>query len=296
MTIRRFQNHPLVNRYTASYVVAILLHLLMLLLMATPKGRFFIESTAVPAQQDPLVFEFVESEATPEAPPLETRYRSDREARSADQSQAALSRSDQAYNEGIVDIQGDYTTRLDARGEAGSEREEPKEASELAPSEASQIFKGLESIAKLNQSRSMTRAQRERSVCGAPAATQSLAARNTSSRALEEGGLQLSTYNWNFAPYLKYLKERIQSHIFPPAAFTLLGIIDGETKVRFRIYPDGRLEQLEVLDSQGSELLLKTSTQAVELSAPFKPLPDDFPEPFLEITGLFAYVLLKGGR
>ena len=56
------------------------------------------------------------------------------------------------------------------------------------------------------------------------------------------------------------------------------------------------MERFEVLDSRGSELLLKTSTQAVELSAPFKALPEDFPEPFLEITGLFAYILLKGGK
>ena len=49
-----------------------------------------------------------------------------------------------------------------------------------------------------------------------------------------------------------------------------------------------------VLDIMWSELLLKICTQAVELSAPFKPLPDDFPDPFLEITGIFAYILYKG--
>ena len=140
-----------------------------------------------------------------------------------------------------------------------------------------------------------TRAQREQSVFGAPAnPRQSVAGTNMESRALDQGGLQLSTYDWNFAPYLKYLKQRIQSNIFPPAAFTRLGIIDGESKVRFRIYPDGRLEEFAVLDSRGSELLLKTSVQAVELSAPFKPLPSDFPEPFLEITGIFSYVLMRG--
>ena len=298
MLIQRLQSHPLVNRYTVSYTVAILLHLLLLLLIATPGREFFI-SEVEPVQPDPLAFEFVESRAEPSEPPPESRYRSDRDARSSDRSLADLPQSDRAFSEGIVDIQGEYETRPDSPVREGSqsEQEEAAQESSEADSETERIYKGLESMAMLKRQGLMTRAQRERSVFGAPAASrQSIAARNLASRALEEGGLQLSTYNWNFAPYLQYLKERIQSHIFPPAAFTRLGIIDGESKVRFRIYPDGRLEKLEVLDSKGSELLLKTSTQAVELSAPFKALPDDFPDPYLEITGLFAYVLLKGAR
>lgn len=298
-TSRRQQTHSLVNRYTASYALAILFHLLLLLMMSSPARQLFLDADTVPAPPDPLSFEFVESAAQPSEPPPETRFRSDRDARSADRTTEDLPRNELAYNDGIVDIQGDFETRDASTSPPGASAvdgaREP--AADEAASETEQIFKGLESMAFLERRGLMTREQRERSVFGAPSAPrESVAARNLASRALEEGGLQLSTYDWNFAPYLQYLKERIQSHIFPPPAFTRLGIIDGESKVRFRIYPDGRLERLEVLDSQGSELLLKTSTQAVELSAPFKPLPEDFPEPFLEITGLFAYILMKGAR
>jgi outer membrane biosynthesis protein TonB len=298
MLIQRLQNHPLANRYTASYAVAILLHFLLLLLMTSPANKLFLEPSAAIPKPDPLSFEFVESEAKPSDPPPDSRFRSDRNARSADRSSADLPRGDLAHSEGIVDIQGDFRTQqLSDPSEAAQADESADDDSGGEESEAEQIYKGLESMAMLKRQGLLTRAQRERSVFGAPASSRSsVAARNMSSRALEEGGLQLSTYNWNFAPYLKYLKQRIQSHIFPPAAFSRLGMIDGESKVSFRIFPDGRMEQLEVLDSRGSELLLKTSTQAVELSAPFKPLPGDFPEPFLEITGVFAYILMKGGR
>jgi len=298
MPIHRLQNHPLANRYTASYAIAILLHLLLLLLLTTPAKELFFEASPNRPTAEPLAFEFVESEAEPTKRAADTRYMSDRNAISKDISQEDLPRTDQAYNEGIVEYQGDFETRQAAESDppaASSATGQAPEQTGEEQSETEQIYKGLESMASLTRKSFTTREQRERSVFGRPAPSRSqVASRNLSSRALEEGGLQLSTYNWNFAPYLKYLKQRIQSHIFPPAAFSRLGMIDGESKVRFRIYPDGRMEKFEVLDSRGSELLLKTSTQAVELSAPFKQLPEDFPEPFLEITGIFAYILYKG--
>ena len=296
MLIQRILNHPLANRTTASYAIAVVLHLLMLILL-TPARKVFFESSAAESQPSPLSFEFVESDAQSADPPPDSRFRSDRNARSADQSTADLPKGPSAYSEGIVDFQSDFQTQRQSESDlAGQQQTDPSEESEQGEeSEAEQIYKGLESMAWLKRKGVTTQAQRERSVFGAPANTrQSVAGTNTSSRALDQGGMQLSTYDWNFAPYLKYLKQTIQSNIYPPAAFSRLGIIDGESKIRFRIYPDGRLERLEILDSEGSELLLKTSTQAVELSAPFKPLPSDFPEPFLEITGIFAYVLMRG--
>jgi hypothetical protein len=56
------------------------------------------------------------------------------------------------------------------------------------------------------------------------------------------GGIQLSTTEWDFAPYLLDLKRRIKQKWIPPIAFTALGAIHGYTWVRFRIYPDGRME------------------------------------------------------
>ncbi len=66
-------------------------------------------------------------------------------------------------------------------------------------------------------------------------------------------------------------------------------MISGETLLRFRIYPAGRLEALELLNTKGHKSLVGTSVEAIKISAPFPALPDDFPEPFLEVTGKFIY-------
>ncbi len=109
------------------------------------------------------------------------------------------------------------------------------------------------------------------------------------SRALESGGLSFNTYEWDFAPYMLALKNRIRHNIYPPPAFTLLGLIKGVTLLRFRIYPDGQMKKLEILGYEGHKSLMQTSNTAIEISAPFPPLPEDFPEPYLEVTCLFSY-------
>jgi hypothetical protein len=114
---------------------------------------------------------------------------------------------------------------------------------------------------------------------------------NLKSRALEMGGLSFNTYDWNFAPYLLELKRRIRQNIFPPIAFTRLGMISGTTLLRFKIYPNGELRDLRVLGYQGDKSLMKTSHTAVEISAPFPRLPTDFPEPYLEVVGKFFYLV-----
>jgi hypothetical protein len=68
-------------------------------------------------------------------------------------------------------------------------------------------------------------------------------------------------------------------------------MISGETLLRFKIYPNGQLRDLEILGYEGHESLMRTSSNAVEASAPFPKLPSDFPEPYLEVTGKFMYLI-----
>lgn len=103
------------------------------------------------------------------------------------------------------------------------------------------------------------------------------------------GGFAFNTYNWNWAPYLLYLKKRIQQHIFPPPAFTQMGIINGRTVLRFLIAQDGTLLDLKILNYTGHASLMETSVNAINGSAPFRSLPADFPEDKLEVTGTFVY-------
>lgn len=111
------------------------------------------------------------------------------------------------------------------------------------------------------------------------------------SQVADSGGLSFNTYNWDFAPYMLELKERISRNIFPPLAFSQLGMIDGDTLLRFKIYPSGELRDLELLAYQGHHSLMETSTMAVKVSAPFRKLPGNFPEPYLEVTAKFSFFI-----
>ena len=74
-------------------------------------------------------------------------------------------------------------------------------------------------------------------------------------------------------------------------AFTALGAVHGYTWVRFRIYPDGHMEDMEVVETEGHDSLHRSSANAVKGAAPFRPLPAGFPEEYLEITFGFYYLL-----
>jgi hypothetical protein len=112
---------------------------------------------------------------------------------------------------------------------------------------------------------------------------------NRESSADDLGGVSLSTYAWDFAPYVFYLKKRIREHIYPPPAFYQIGAISGESVLRFRIYPDGSMSDLSVLNYTGHKALVETSVNAVRASSPFRPLPQDFSEPYLELVWTFIY-------
>jgi len=125
---------------------------------------------------------------------------------------------------------------------------------------------------------------------GVPESTHRARYDNEQSKAPEMGALSFNTYNWDFAPYMIALKRKIEPNIFPPAAFFRLGLINGESFIRFKIYPDGEMRDLEVVSYEGHKTLMETSYRAVEISAPFLHLPYDFPEDYLEVTARFTYL------
>jgi outer membrane biosynthesis protein TonB len=105
------------------------------------------------------------------------------------------------------------------------------------------------------------------------------------------GGISLSTTDWDFAPYLLDLKRRIKQKWIPPIAFTALGAVHGYTWVRFKIFPDGHMEDPEVIETEGHDSLHRSSLNAVKGAAPFRELPKDFPDKYLEIEFGFYYLL-----
>ncbi len=280
----------LTNRYTIAYGSALLLHLLFLLLFATIRSTGLVPAPRPqPVAAEPIQFEFVDTPESPaqDKPPDDTRFVSARDAVARDASEADLAPSDAPFSEGLVETRDAYRTRPQVRPAPGLEGDRGREAAQDPP--------------KTDFAAMLRRAGEEgepgtEGAFGSPAIPPSLQMKNLTSRALERGGLELSTYEWEFAPYLAYLKERIGGNLFPPALFKHYGLIDGQSRLRFRIYRDGSLEGPMVLAYTGSPLLRETSVRAVELSAAFRPLPAEFPDEYLEVTGLFDYVIIRSER
>lgn len=103
------------------------------------------------------------------------------------------------------------------------------------------------------------------------------------------GGVSLSTYAWDFAPYILHMKKKLKENIYPPPAFMQMGAISGETVLRFKVMPDGSATDITLVGYKGHSSLMETSMQAVKNATPFRPLPRNFPEEYLELTWTFIY-------
>ncbi len=110
------------------------------------------------------------------------------------------------------------------------------------------------------------------------------------------GALSLSTYRWEWAPYVNALKQRLYQVWFTPPAYYRLGLISGYTIVQFTIDRTGQLTNLNVLKQVGHKSLELSSTEAIKAIFPFLPLPEDFPEESLTITAKLIYPDLRRGR
>ncbi len=275
------------NPYLWAYTAAILLHILFLLI-ENPLWRAAIiapQPEKIPTSP-PLTFEFVDvPQNRDDTPPEETPLLAERDNISRDRQMDTLPESHLPYSDGISRAKNIATP---AQGKSRSETQSADRVSETTDNS----FSFVEVLQKNPEE---ARKERERAVLGGELPQVRIDMDNSKTRALERGGLQLSTYAWDYAPYMQYLKRRIDRHIYPPRAFEL-GMIDGTTQVKFRIWRNGRLEDPELIDYKGSELLRDTSLKAVKLSADFKPLPPDFPDEYLEIVGTFEYIIFGKGQ
>ena len=107
------------------------------------------------------------------------------------------------------------------------------------------------------------------------------------------GDITLSTYAWEWAPYINALKQKLYIVWFTPPAYNRLGLIYGQTVIQFSISKEGKLLYYKVLNHQGHESLERSSVNAITAVFPFKKLPDNFPEDNLTITARLIYPKLK---
>lgn len=260
-----------------------------------------------PADTRPLVFELVETpdDAVRERPDR-TDLLSDKDALARDESAESDLEDGAPYSEGQVEhrvFAGGPQTPDSRKAEEGGDAGRREEDAFIGPEREEATAESLEDDvadapgddspsgraageapddAPDTRADSESRSSRERY-------TDALDLDQRSSRAPERGGVTLNTYAWDYANYLYDMKARLRSNTYPPAGFSLLGILTGEQVIRFRVLPDGTATEITVIEFRGDRSLLDTSLDAIRLSSPFRPLPGDFPEEYLELTWTFVY-------
>jgi len=275
-------------------ILSVLLHILFFLIWenATRLGIFQTVPPAV-TQSEPIVVDLQQGttknqkrviETTPDAeipkPPEKADFFSDRNAKARNpEADTSKVLSDAPFNKGDMDSQSLPPTPRPAPQTSPQVEPQPPQYTNLLNTEK-YVRENFQK--ELRENEQTNSSERERI---------GISHQELAKRVKDMGGLSFNTYNWDFAPYMLRLKALIEQNIHPPHAFTHLGMISGVTLLRFKIYPNGELRDLEVLDYNGHKTLMETSTSAVQISAPFPDLPKNFPQPFLEVTGKFIYMI-----
>lgn len=268
-----------INKLSLYIVFSIVVHILLLLLMQLDKNIFFNQQLpeTLPSE-DRLVFELIETpDVKDEIPEVKSDLVSDNNTTASDQIENNLPKNELPFQSGDIALKS-FNDNI-------PEQKEQKQLTSPQPESISEIMSEIKESKTSFIEDYQSRQEIQKFTSKKPEYNQEL------SDALEKGGMKFNTYAWDFAPYMLGLKHKVESHINPPFAFSRLGAIDGNTLVRFKIMQDGTLQDVVILGSDAHYSLDNTSTNAIQFAAPFKPLPNNFPEPYLEVTALFSYLI-----
>jgi hypothetical protein len=113
------------------------------------------------------------------------------------------------------------------------------------------------------------------------------------------GGITLSTTAWEHAPWVMDFQRRVESRWTPPVAY-FMGLVHGWTLIEVEVEPSGVIRRLDVIDGTATgdtsvthKALETAAIFALEGSAPYKPLPDHFPDETLVLQIRFNYWKLR---
>ena len=106
----------------------------------------------------------------------------------------------------------------------------------------------------------------------------------------KERELTFDTSELKHRGYMRMLREKIENIWKYPSEAARLGI-SGELYIKFYIKKDGRLAEVELTRTSGHKDLDDAAIKAVKDAQPYWPLPEDWDEDVLEITGHFFYFL-----
>lgn len=311
------------QRLIIAVVISLLLHLLFLLLYAFPfyilfPNLDFFKPDPKPVQEEKdekderLVFELVETpdDADQTTKPKDTKFVSDKNAVARDMYAAKDKPQGDPFAPGDFDVNNYLLNQLENQLERPQQPppvppdENPqKQDEQQKEQENTEDDTKNESDLKIKQRRFVSAKEDFRRAAFLSqfeaASDKRPVRRDQAQRKQEEtnsnnlGGFTLNTYAWEWAPYLQEMKDKIDRNLFPPQAFTKMGVIDGESLIRFKVYPDGHVEDIEILNYEGHRSLMETSVNSIKGAEPFLPLPTDFPRDkgFLQVTAHFQYFI-----
>ena len=273
-----------------AFGVSVILHLIMLVFSVIWEDMFLLEGSrdndSVAEQNRRMTFEFIETpdDADEREHSQPSNLVSDKQLRARDKNTQSLASAGHPFQQGRSDLKsitagGIHGSALDYRN---ADKNQPASLQDMTESRSPD---GILMPPPFHKDRLTVREpfRALSSPAGAPDY------HHTESSVPEFGSIRFNTYNWEYAPYLRKLKKRIQEHIFPPPIFTHLGF-GGKNIIRFRIFLDGSTDEPALLGYAGEKALAETSEDAVRLSTPFWPLPVNFPEEYLEVTAEFHYI------
>lgn len=272
-------------------LVSLLIHLLLLLLFVRWGEGIFLNFTKTeelkPEKQ--IAFEIVETSENSKTPPEKADLLSDKNSLAKDQNPENTD-SNLPFSKGLTDAR--VLERPSAYSNPAERTPPPESANQEQEATPAESSEGITTQNEVKQTRKSSFSRERLLAYQEPSQSTSRSFLDQQSGSARDfGGLSLNTYAWDYAPYLLDLKHRIEKNIFPPPVFTRMGS-GGQNTFRFRIMPDGTLVGPEYIDAQGERALIATSENAIKYSVPFKPLPKDFPEPYLEITARFDYTIV----
>lgn len=309
--------------YRIALGVSILFHLLLLLLYKPLAGLSGLIdfAKAEESPEEPLTFELVDSYEQPQelvetpedarvdSPPEDARFLSDKNAQAQDMLDNDLVPNGLSFSEGISEFKtfagggalGDPSLSQSEQFDQEELNGEADPGNDERPQEGEDFYSSgdvpLLSQSLLSQQKKFSKqVLRGTTNPAAPSAgpfSDDADWNNQQSNADALGGISLSTYQWNYAPYLLYMKRRIREHLYPPTAFVQMGAISGDVTISFVLRRDGAVRDLKFVGNRGHNSFIDPSLNSIKASAPFKPLPDNFPDPYLELTWTFVYTVYR---
>lgn len=301
--------------YRYALIGSILLHLL-LFLFYKPLSELtaILDKTSDAAETEPITFELVEPEQprelveTPEdarvdTPPEDAEFLSDKNARNQDQHNRTQLPEGQAYSEGLSEFntfrggsqpsapaqaqpQNNPSQSADQQKQQDREKREQQQNTDGEPVyQKAPMEMGRQPFSKDLLRQSPANPSRP----GANAYSDDMNRNNRDTDARALGGVSLSTYEWEYAPYLLYMKRRLKDRLYLPQTFIRDGAISGDVTIKFRLMRDGQVKNLQFVDNRGHTAFISPTLNTVRASDPFKPLPDSFPDKHLDLTWTFVY-------